>query len=958
MLKRTTGNTLFDFPFILTEAYYTDIVEPGGIYKYTVAYGYQDGNSWSSGPASPYVLCGTLPFAPQRLTATLTAYEFELSWEGVDNAEGYIVYRRDDPQGSFNEILRTEGTNIITITPPDGTTYCYRVSAFNQWGEGETSSDLSVRGRSNLSLRAPTGFCAIPTDDTNVFSLTWDPVPGADRYYIFRDKENMGYTRIGPVPAQLYSTGDLLFDTTYEYWVQAANETVYGRSSDTLALSIPPSANSSLLAPNDLKGIRMGSSSIKLSWDNVAGAEKYQIFEYDRQVATATNCTCTIEGLLPEQFYAFKVRAMDTHNAAGLFSDWVSIKTDKGFPAPTWASLGISENGSVELRWISHNYFFIGYDIYKAQRAFIYRREERSNAYVKKFTVDLSEDLYDEECTVQDDDVQPGKRYYYTIRTYSDQVGEGYPSTERNVKIPLIAPTGLRASVLTTNRIRLDWNAVEDARSYKIILPIISGTGEQVTREVTDPFYVFNFSDNIGNSPMFGVSYSDADNDISPSSWITVPINLDAPEGVTAMALDSSRVQLRWNRVEGAESYNVYRSRMPTGEFVLVGHITTDTGLNANTLYFYKIAAVNGAGPGDLSSMASVRTGIAVPQNLVAASVSSSKIFLSWNAVSGAEAYDVYRSDTSDGIHGVIKRVTGTSTSDEGLLPNTRHSYTVAAVIRGMPGEASAPASARTRVAAPQGLNAIALNSSSIRLSCLAVEGAESYNVYRTTFAGKAYRLIGQNMTDTGLEADTVYYYKIAGVNREGPGDLSSAVSIRTGIAAPQNLVAESLSQSKIGLAWCEVLGAEAYDVYRSDTTDGIHGVIKRVTGTSTTDEGLLPNTHHSYKVAAVIEGRVGEASTAAVASTRVAAPKGLTAVAVGSDSIQLAWEAVDGALNYIVYRSLNLKEEFEPVGDLTSTVFTDTGLKRGAIYYYYIKAGNKWGEGSKSDQASAFTGK
>jgi hypothetical protein len=255
MLKRTTGNTLFDFPFILTEAYYTDIVEPGGIYKYTVAYGYQDGNSWSSGPASPYVLCGTLPFAPQRLTATLTAYEFELSWEGVDNAEGYIVYRRDDPQGSFNEILRTEGTNIITITPPDGTTYCYRVSAFNQWGEGETSSDLSVRGRPNLSLRAPTGFCAIPTDDTNVFSLTWDPVPGADRYYIFRDKENMGYTRIGPVPAQLYSTGDLLFDTTYEYWVQAANETVYGRSSDTLALSIPPSANSSLLAPNDLKGI-------------------------------------------------------------------------------------------------------------------------------------------------------------------------------------------------------------------------------------------------------------------------------------------------------------------------------------------------------------------------------------------------------------------------------------------------------------------------------------------------------------------------------------------------------------------------------------------------------------------------------------------------------------------------------------------------------------------------------
>jgi fibronectin type 3 domain-containing protein len=784
MLNRTTGNTLFDFPFILTEAYYTDVVEPGGTYKYTVAYGYQDGNSWSSGPTSPHVLCGTLPFAPQRLTATLTAYEFELSWDGVDNTEGYIVYRRDEPQGGFNEILRTEGTSIITITPPDGTTYCYRVSAFNQWGEGETSSELSVRGRPSLSLRAPTGFCAIPTDDTNVFSLTWDPVPGADRYYIFRDKENMGYTRIGPVTALLYSTGDLLFDTTYEYWVQAANETVYGRSSETLALSIPPSANISLLAPNGLKGVRMGSSRIKLSWDNVAGAEKYQIFEYDRQVATATNCTCTIEGLLPEQNYAYKVRAMDTHNAAGLFSDWVSIKTDIGFPDPTWVSLGISENGSVELRWLSHNYYFIGYDIYKAQKALIYRREEGSSTYVRKFTVDLNEDLYDEECTVQDGDVQPGKRYYYTIRTCSDQVGEGYPSIEQNVKIPLIAPTGLRASVLTTNRIRLDWNAVEDAESYKIILPDISRTGVQVTREVTEPFYVFNFSDNYGNSPKFGVSYVDADNDVSPSSWITVPIKLEAPEGLTATALDSSRVQLNWSRVDGAERYYVYRSEIQKGVFELVGESTTDAGLSANTLYFYKVAAVNGAGPGDTSNVVAVRTGIAEPQNLAATSISASSIGLTWLAIPGVDAYKVYRGDDSD-ILRFICQVTGNSITDEGFSPNTIHTYQVTAVSGGREGLASEPVTVRTRVAAPELLTAALQGEGSIQLTWQAVDGAQSYTVYRRLGLKGGYVSVGSSSStvfmDTGLASGAIYYYTVTASNQWGEGSMSNWVSSRTG---------------------------------------------------------------------------------------------------------------------------------------------------------------------------------
>ena len=68
--------------------------------------------------------------------------------------------------------------------------------------------------------------------------------------------------------------------------------------------------------------------------------------------------------------------------------------------------------------------------------------------------------------------------------------------------------------------------------------------------------------------------------------------------------------------------------------------------------------------------------GLSAPTGLVVTGTTSSSVTLSWNAVSGAVSYNVYR----NGAKVNASAVTGTSYTDNGLSGGTSYSYTVAAV--------------------------------------------------------------------------------------------------------------------------------------------------------------------------------------------------------------------------------------------------------------------------------------
>jgi RHS repeat-associated protein len=75
--------------------------------------------------------------------------------------------------------------------------------------------------------------------------------------------------------------------------------------------------------------------------------------------------------------------------------------------------------------------------------------------------------------------------------------------------------------------------------------------------------------------------------------------------------------------------------------------------------------------------------------------------------------------------------------------------------------------------------------------------------------------------------------------------------------------------------------------------------------------------------------------------SAPLAAPSGLSAVAVGTDAVNLSWSAVPGATGYTVERSNDGSTNWAAVGSTGAGVsaFSDTGLSAGTTYHYRVRA-------------------
>jgi len=84
------------------------------------------------------------------------------------------------------------------------------------------------------------------------------------------------------------------------------------------------------------------------------------------------------------------------------------------------------------------------------------------------------------------------------------------------------------------------------------------------------------------------------------------------------------------------------------------------------------------------------------------------------------------------------------------------------------------------------------------------------------------------------------------------------------------------------------------------------------------------------------------------------AAPAALAATE-GSGQVSLAWNAVDGAAGYNVYRSPVTGGGYVEAGSTSGTSFTDTGVANGRTYYYVVRAVDEAGnESGDSNEVSA----
>jgi len=451
-----------------------------------------------------------------------------------------------------------------------------------------------------------------------------------------------------------------------------------------------------------------------------------------------------------------------------------------------------------------------------------------------------------------------------------------------------------------------------------------------------------------------------------------------APTNLTATVASSNQIFLSWNPVTYATGYYVYRATSPSGAYSIIASPTatsyTDSSLSPNTPCYYKVQAANSAGTSLDSAIVYAITSnsngaLSAPTNLTATVASSNQIYLTWNPVSYATYYYVYRATSPSGDYTMVATPSTTNYTDSSLSLNTPYYYKVQAVTSGGISSFSSIAYATTAnsngaPSAPTNLIATIAGTNQIYLTWNPVSYATNYYVFRATSLSGTYSIVAvpttQNYTDSSLSLNTPYYYKVQAVNTAGPSSDSSIVyattttSTSTGtLTAPTSLIATVASSNQIYLTWNPVSYATYYYLFRATSPSGTYSIVAVPTTTSYTDSSLSLNTPYYYKVQAV--NTTGPSSDSLIAyattnsSSALSAPTNLTATVTSTNQIYLTWNPVSYATYYSVFRATSPSGTYTNIAVPTTPSFTDSSLSLNTPYYYKVQAVNTAGPSSDS---------
>ena len=225
---------------------------------------------------------------------------------------------------------------------------------------------------------------------------------------------------------------------------------------------------------------------------------------------------------------------------------------------------------------------------------------------------------------------------------------------------PPAAPSNLSASATSYNQIDLSWtDNSNDETGFRVERTInqvdwteIATLGSSITSYSdtgldgsTAYYYKTRGYNGAGNS-----GYSNT----ASATTLNPPEPPSTPQNLTATAYSDSQIDLSWSDNSNETGYRIERSLDQSSWVeitILATNVTTynDSGLNGNTIYYYKVRAYNEAGDSSYSNTASATTlnppvPPSAPTNLTALTVSNSQIDLNWSDNFDETGYKVRRS--------------------------------------------------------------------------------------------------------------------------------------------------------------------------------------------------------------------------------------------------------------------------------------------------------------------------
>ncbi len=504
---------------------------------------------------------------------------------------------------------------------------------------------------------------------------------------------------------------------------------------------------------------------------------------------------------------------------------------------------------------------------------------------------------------------------------------------------------------------------------------------------------------------------------IAPTSIPTVQpaTTPGAPSGLTATKDGDERISLSWTAPsdDGGADITGYRIEV-SADRTAWSDLAADTGasdttrahtgLNVETKRHYRVSAINSAGTGLASSIA---TGITAPATvpeapsvLTATRDEERRIDLSWTAPYDDGGTDItgYRIEVSANSSTWIDVVantesTATMYTQTELEVDTSRQYRVSAINSAGTGPASNVAIGITAPATVPGVSRglaatkDAVKRIDLKWSAPSDDGGAEISGYRIEVSenGSTWSNLVTNTettatthSHTGLRGETTRHYRVFAINSAGTGPASN---FATGISAPATvpdapteLTATAGLERRIDLSWTTPPddGGANITGYRIQVSSDNSTWIDLETDTGSTDTAypdteLRGGSNRHYRVSAINSAGAGPPSNAATGATAPPtvpdAPLELRASQDVGRRIDLSWStpADDGGAYITGYR-IEVSGDGSNWSDLvtntetSTTTYTHTGLRGEDTRHYRVYAINSAGTGPASDVATGIT--
>ncbi len=655
-------------------------------------------NCTAAGWSPSNIVCNVaaLPALPETFTAaanqTCGSRQINLNWSAVAGAQSYQVYRN----GS-SKVYDGSGTSFTDTVPSDNTSYAYTITTWNSTG-GFSSGSKSASPASVTSASAcaasVSGSCGSANGKT--YDVNNSVIPNGNRcntgaYDVGSWGSDAGAwytTTTFPSDGAPYNTGGA--DAAYylgRFWscdgsgggTTAGCRLYYqpqcGSADGGTARATPP-GNSTALAKIALCAIGTASAvstnATNYTWSCTNGAGPTDNCSVDRQVSGGSAPTATIQARVEvtqgERSWWQKALAV-----IGL--DKVAIAT--GSPA------NISTNGRANVYWSSTG----------ADSCLV--SSEKGDVRSTALNNASGEDVF-------------GATLGVGTWTYTITCSNAYGSDTDSVDVVVAAaggggggcctsgddddiPTGLNATpaACDTGRIDISWNAVAGATSYQL-----RDNGSIVYSEASTSYAHTGLI--AGSSHNYSVRAVGPNGTSSSSGSVaaTAPSACgggvpSTPTGLNATpaACDTGRIDISWNAVAGATSYQL----RDNGSIVYPGASTSyaHTSLSAGSSHSYTVRATNANGSssysGSVAATAPSACGVYPPDaptglTATAGTCGTNQITVSWNAAAFADEYELRRNGSTllidsvtsyvdRGLAGQVHTYTVRSLNDEGVSP-------------------------------------------------------------------------------------------------------------------------------------------------------------------------------------------------------------------------------------------------------------------------------------------------